>query len=320
VVRALDGGEAGPAFLPETHHDFGTIRQGVTARHGFVIRNRGDRPLVIERLEFSRPGMTARFPAAVPAGGEGTITVSWDTSQARGQVESEAVANLGDPTQARVRLVLTAIVKPGVEVLPYPAVFVSVFAGDSAERSLVIVNNDEQPLTITGVEAAGPHCRARVETEETGKRYRIIVVVPAGVPAGRYREQVFVETDHPERSRLTIPVNVFVKAEVYANPEAVDFGVVPLAHLAKEPGVLQLLTQTVMVKKRAGPFAIEKISSDLVSVDVRQTPAARSSAFRLDVGLVRQRLRPGPIAGTIRVTTDDAEFPEILIPVRGELK
>ena len=264
--------------------------------------------------------MTARFPAVVPAGGEGTITVSWDTGQVRGNVESEAVAYLGDPAQPPVRLLLTAIVKPGVEVLPYPAVFVSVFAGDSAERSLTIVNNDEQPLTITRVEAAGPHSKARVEMEETGKRYRIIVVVPTGVPPGRYREQVYVETDHPARSRLTIPVNVFVKAEVYANPEAVDFGVVPLSHLEKEPGLVQLLIQTVMIKKRGGPFEIKKISSDLVSVDVRQTPSARSSAFRLDVGLVPERLRSGPIGGTIRVTTDDAEFPEILIPVRGELK
>src|SRR5262245_15356006 len=319
-VRPLHGEESEPAFISETRHDFGVVRQGDKVTHGFLLRNRGESPLVIERVEFSRPGMTARFPAAVPVGGEGTIAVTWDTAAARGDLESEAVAYLGGPAQTPVHLVLMAVVKPDVEVLPYPAVFVSVFAGDSAEHSLTIVNNDEQPLTITRLEAAGPHSNARVETEEAGKRYRLIVVVPAEVPPGRYREQLLVETDHPTRSRLTIPVNIFVKAEVYANPEVVDFGVVPLAHLQKEPGLLQGLTRAVMVKKRSGPFAITKISSDLAALDVQQTPAAKSSAFRLDVGLVPQQLRPGKIGGTIRVVTDDAKFPEILIPVRGELK
>jgi len=107
---------------------------------------------------------------------------------------------------------------------------------------------------------------------------------------------------------------------VYANPEAVDFGVVPLGQLEKAPGLLQLLTQTVMVKKRQGQFAITKIASDLAFVTVKQTPAVSSSAFRLDFGLVSQRLRPGRIEGTIRVMTNDGEFPEVLIPVRGELK
>src|SRR2546426_6188548 len=251
-TRPIGLGEAGPAFLPETRHDFGIVRQGARVTHGFLLRNRGETPLAIERLEFSRPGMTARFPAEIPAGGDGTITVTWDTAQVRGKVESEAVAHLVDPAQSHVVLVLEALVRPGIEILPYPAVFVSVFAGDSAERSLTIVNNDEQPLTITRLEAAGPHCTARLESAETGKLYHMIVVVPAGIPPGRYRELVYVETDHPAHSRLTIPVNFFVKAEVYANPEAVDFGVVPLAQLEKAPGLLQLLTQTVMVKKRQG--------------------------------------------------------------------
>ena len=319
-VQPINGGEAGPAFLPETRHDFGIVRQGAKVTHGFLLRNRRETPLAIERLEFSRPGMTARFPAEIPAGGEGTITVNWDTAQVRGKVESEAVAHLGDPAQSHVVLVLKAVVRPGVEVLPYAAVFVSVFAGDSAERSLTIVNNDEQPLTITRVEAAGPHCTARLASVETGKLYHITVVVPAGIPPGRYRELVYVETDHPARSRLTIPVNLFVKAEVYANPEAVDFGVVPLGQLEKTPGLLQLLTQTVMVKKRQGEFAITKIASDLAFVTVKQTPDVSSSAFRLDFGLAPQRLRPGRIEGTIRVMTDDGKFPEVLIPVRGELK
>jgi len=107
-VQPINGGEAGPAFLPETRHDFGIVRQGAEVMHGFLLQNRRETPLAIERLEFSRQGMTARFPAEIPAGGDGTITVTWDTAQVRGKVESEAVAHLGDPAQSHIALVLEA--------------------------------------------------------------------------------------------------------------------------------------------------------------------------------------------------------------------
>ena len=37
------------------------------------------------------------------------------------------------------------------------------------------------------------------------------------------------------------------------------------------------------------------------------------------MSVVRQKLKPGPIKGTIRIVTDDKEFAELIIPVRGEV-
>src|SRR2546427_12587325 len=82
-TRPIGLGEAGPAFLPETRHDFGIVRQGARVTHGFLVRNRGETPLAIEGLEFCRPGMTARFPVEIPAAGEGPVQVRWDTAQWR---------------------------------------------------------------------------------------------------------------------------------------------------------------------------------------------------------------------------------------------
>src|SRR3989442_1401261 len=49
-VQPINGGEAGPAFLPETRHDFGVVRQGAEVMHGFLLQNRRETPLAIERL------------------------------------------------------------------------------------------------------------------------------------------------------------------------------------------------------------------------------------------------------------------------------
>src|SRR2546426_3186772 len=84
-VQPINGGEAGPAFLPETRHDFGIVRQGAEGMDGFLLQNRRETPLAIERLGVSRQGVTARFPAEIPAGGGGNITSSLGTGPVRGE-------------------------------------------------------------------------------------------------------------------------------------------------------------------------------------------------------------------------------------------
>ncbi len=81
-----------------------------------------------------------------------------------------------------------------------------------------------------------------------------------------------------------------------------------------------LLTQTVLIKKRKGEFQIATIRSDLDFLRIARSPEGRSDTFRIDVGLDRQRLRPGPITGSIRVMTSDAAARELLIHVRGEVR
>ena len=54
---------------------------------------------------------------------------------------------------------------------------------------------------------------------------------------------------------------------------------------------------------------------------IQRSPEGEASeAFRIDVALIKERLQPGPIGGSIRILTDDKQFPEIVVPVRGEIQ
>ena len=55
-------------------------------------------------------------------------------------------------------------------------------------------------------------------------------------------------------------------------------------------------------------------------MDIQQDPPERGQIFQFDVGLDMDRMVPGKIDGTIIIKTDDPEFPELVIPVRGEIK
>ena len=88
--------------------------------------------------------------------------------------------------------------------------------------------------------------------------------------------------------------------------------------LRKNPAVRELLTQTFLVKKREGSFAIKQVRSTIEGLDVRIDPKeGKSSTFRIDVAPTPERLKAGKLDGFIVVLTDDKKFPEIKVPVSG---
>jgi len=66
---------AGTAVFRETTYDFGTVKQGQKVTHVFPVRNTGDTPVTIERVELQMPGVTARFRPLIAPGDEGKITL-----------------------------------------------------------------------------------------------------------------------------------------------------------------------------------------------------------------------------------------------------
>ena len=320
--RAQQASQAPQAILPNLSHDFGSVDQGRKVVHQFTIRNAGTASLTLTRVLLSESGMTAKMKPAILPGEEATLTVEWDTAGVKGAVEGKAVLELNDPAKPQITFVLTGVVKQPIEFLPYQAIFASVYRGESGHRSVRIANNRERPLGISRLEQQGEHFHAAITPVESGKLYELEVTVPATVPTGRYTEAVFLYTDDPKMPRLMVPVNVLVKPDVYANPETVDFGRVALTELAHNSSVLDLLTQSFIVRKRAGPFSIVSVTSDIPFVTIRRSPEGEtgSAAFRIDVALMKDRLQPGPISGSIRILTGDKEFPELIVAVRGEIQ
>jgi hypothetical protein len=144
--------------------------------------------------------------------------------------------------------------------------------------------------------------------------------IPSATLPGRYDEELSLSTDNPKLGGITIPVHVLVKPDLYANPEAVDFGPVSAEELRKNPATRELVTQTFLIKRRQGEFQIMKIESDLEVVEVRNSPLhGKSSTFRIDVALNSQKIKAGTFTGSLEIKTDDKDFPLITVPVTGRV-
>ena len=301
--------------------NFGTVAQGDVVRQAFSLL---DVPpgTAVSRVEVDQPGLSARFRRATEPGNQPQVRLEWNTAQVSGEVVGTAKVLWEDPAIASVTLTLRGMVRPPFDLTPLPAVFLSAFVGETKAQTLTIAVTGEEPVKFTRVEPQGTHFSAAVKTVEAGRRYELEVKVLPGTPVGRFMEKVVLHTTHPSRPTLAIPVNVLVKADVYVNPEDVDFGQIALAEASRQPSMQPLLTQTFIVRRRQGPFAITKVGSDVPWLKVAQDPAEGvSEAFRFDVSLDFPRLAAGTkLEGTITISTNDPRFPEIQVPVRGVVR
>lgn len=312
--------ESPQPLFPETSYDFGTVKQGTRILHGFVIKNSTSLPVTVQGLEFSMPGMTARFRPLIAPGLDGNVAMEWDTSHVAGEIEGQAIVHFADPSLATATFRLKGVVQPPLEILPFPAIFLSIFQGEDSECRLRIVNHQEQPIVLSLSQPAIQHFTARLTELERGKVYEIAAKIPPAVLPGHYDEELSLSANDPKLTRITIPVHLLVKPDVYANPDAVDFGSIPASRIRSQPAIREGLTQTFLVKKRNGEFAITKITSDLDALDLsKDPPKGASSTHRIDVSLNPQKLKPGKFEGYIRIDTDDKHFLEIKIPVAGRV-
>src|SRR5205823_12668879 len=109
-------------------------------------------------------------------------------------------------------------VVPRIVIEPMPALFLSAFSAEPAARTLTIRNNEPQRLSIASVEHSARLSVAIAELEP-GKVFTLTARSVNGVPAGRYEESVTLVTDRPAGNRISLPVYLWVKPDLYANPE-----------------------------------------------------------------------------------------------------
>lgn len=299
--------------------DFGTVKAGTVVTQTFPLRRPAPGASVV-RVDLSQRGMTARLTTTGEDDDHLALRITLNTTLLEGRVETAATIHWADPAQAPVRFMVTGTVTPVIAVEPFAAVFFSLYQDEEGERTIRIVNRDDVPLDISRLEPVGKHFTASVRTLVEGQEYAVVVRVSPGTERGRFQEGLIVHTNQPTRPEVPIAVNVLVKPDLYASPEVIDFGQVNLEELRQTPALREVLTQVVGIKRRRGPFVVKSVETDVSGLDVEVSPSGPTDIFRMDVTLIPERIERGVVNGTIRLRTDDAIFPEVIVPVRGEVR
>src|SRR5262249_1440203 len=161
--------------------------------------------------------MTAEVGSVIDAGKQGQIVVEWDSGSVARQVTGTATVHFEDSNEPALTLELVGTVVPPIDGVPIWGFFVSAFRDQAVRRSIRIVNNQDNPIEILKLGSASRLFTPSLKTRTAGKVYELTIDVPAGLPPGHHSEMIALETNDAKLAQLQVPVNLFIKNDLFAN-------------------------------------------------------------------------------------------------------
>jgi hypothetical protein len=318
AARAAASADAPDPVFATDEFDFGRVQKGAIVEHEFLLRNTGTAPLHVHKASMTPPLVATTLPSIVPPGGQAPLRFRLDTSALQGLVETSIAVSLGAPAVVHT-LTIQGYVVPPIELVPGPVFFLAVTHGESNEQSIEIVNHEAAPLRITGVDHGSAPFATRLDTVEEGKRYRLTIHTRPDAALGRRSDTIVVTTSSQTKPRIALRADTLVRERVATFPESVDIGALSLAQLRANPTMAVALAQKLVVYgSQTKDFTISA-STDLAMLGLQAERSASGERWQITATLRVDRLREGPISGSLRIETNDPEFPTLHVPVEGAI-
>jgi copper(I)-binding protein len=252
-------------------YDFGREAAGTLVKYTYVFTNGGDQVLEVKNVQASCGCAKAgEWSKQVEPGKIGTIPVQFNSAGLDGPVSKTVTVTCNDQTTPTIILHLKGTIWKRVVVTP-PLVVFNVTAGSqSASRVVRIINNMEEPLSISAPESDNRAFSAEVKTNQPGKEFRLEVITMPPLSPGRVQGKITLKTSSTDVPVLTVTAFADVQPIVVVAP----------AHLSLPPGPLAAprALSVVIRNNSADPIKLSDaaINAKDVTVDLMEAQPGRS--------------------------------------------
>jgi uncharacterized protein DUF1573 len=316
VIAAEEPAAPAPkAVVVESSHDFGTVPPVEILHHTFEIRNEGNAPLEIQKVESDCKCTATDFDQVVPPGAVGKVNAAVDTKVLNGDVQGLLAVRTNDPAKPVIELHTKVFVRPLLSAKPGYGRWNMVQGEKEGVISQTIWSVDGVDFKVLRVDAP-PQFRTsfraatgdELKSDAKGSQWHVESAVVTTAETGPITGYIEVVTDHPTQPVLRIPVSGFVRPILHMTPPTGDFGEISLP---------KDLTSTFRLQN----FATEKMT--IVSaqstvkgtkVDVVPVDEGRSWDIKLHFPA---SLATGKFKGVLRVRLDNPKAPVIEVPLSG---
>ncbi|MFZ9127131.1 MAG: DUF1573 domain-containing protein [Steroidobacteraceae bacterium] len=289
-------------------YEFGELAQGVIAAHEFELQNQGNQTVEVARVDFSLAGVTAGITRFIEPGTVAKLRLKWDTSTYVGPWEGTMTVRFSSPGHAPMTFGFSGTVRAPIEFSPFPAFYISQFAGESATRSIELNVNQERDVTIKSVRIPPGLGSLSVDSLTPGRHYRLTVTAAPTLPVGLHSDFGYLMTDDADQSELRVQLNIKVKADLHPSAESVELGRLRPAVLRANPEMLEFITGSVTVESRYGKASKLAATVDLDFLEVVAEAGDDDRRLGIELRPKLDQLKPGSYTGTL--TVGFAETPE----------
>jgi hypothetical protein len=194
------------AVIAATLHDFGQVSEEQHLSHTFIIRNGGDAPLEILRVDPDCACSVVDYDRRILPGGEGKLTLGIKPFSVVRPFEKKTQVRFNDPEQSQVTFVLKGVARPIIEIQPHHIVRWRGSFNAELKAEVRFISHQSEPWEITRFETnLTDKIAVAIRPEVTGKIY-VVEVKNISKQAGHYAGKIDLFTTSKRRPRLIMRV------------------------------------------------------------------------------------------------------------------
>ncbi|APG27153.1 hypothetical protein A7E78_04460 [Syntrophotalea acetylenivorans] len=189
--------------------DFGEVPQGEKVGHTFSFSNKGDEPLLIEKVKSSCGCTAALLSAKTLAPGEsGELQANFDSTRFRGAVTKTISLYSNDPAQSVMQLHVKGIVREVLSVVPAQINLGAVTTGKTAVSQATLKNQSDGDLRLENVQTSSPDLVVKLSEGRlpAGQSTVMEIQLTSRPGQNRFRGYVVIPAQGAIKSDLRIPV------------------------------------------------------------------------------------------------------------------
>lgn len=305
---------AGPKMsFEKIEHDFGTIDKGEKITHKFNFTNSGDEVLEITDVKASCGCTTAKpEKASYQPGESGVIPVTFNSSRFSGNITKTVTVTTNSTDEPKQVLRIKGMIATEMDISPNYVSFPEVSRNDDVvTREIRISTRQLEKLEISEAKASEDFVKVE-PVRVNDKEWKIVVSIKGNdIPADRQSAQAEIsfKTNGTKITEGFARVHARISQPVQATPRSVFF-------FNSKKGEARETTITLKPSDNK-EFKVLKSSSDVsfVSTEVQDDI---DGVKKLKVRLT-EAAKEGKFDGVIKLETDIADMPELIIPIRGSV-
>ncbi len=210
-------------------YDFGRAKSGDPVKYTYVFTNIGDSLLELSNVQ-PQCGCTAtgEWTRKVEPGQTGKIPIQFNSASYSGQIFKTITVSCNDRATPMTVLQLKGTIWKPIEFIP-PYTVINI-PPDATNASTVvrIVNNTEEPLTLTNLECSLTNFTADLKATQPGKEFQLTLTAIPPLRPGSLSGKVSLKTSSTNMASLDIPFWANVQAAVMVLPPQIMLPAGPL--------------------------------------------------------------------------------------------
>ena len=290
-------------------YDFGKVKSGDAVKYTYIFTNTGDAVLELKDVHPTCGCTTAgEYTRKAEPGQTGTIPIQFNSGNyPAGGVIKAITVSCNDKTQPTVMLQLKGTIWKPIDLVPQYAVFNVPDDAPAASTIIRVINNTDQPITVSPPECNNPALAVTITNTQPGKEFQLTVSLVPPLTARNITGQITLKTSSTNAPVVNLPVYANVQASVLVMPKPVLLPLTPLQN--------QVPVSFTIQNNSANALTLSEPAINVPGVDFQIKPTQIGRVYYVTLTFPQGfELHQGqPVVFTVK--TSNPKFPVIEVPI-----